>query len=573
MIEIFLFSFVTSICYISAGIFFAKKILDIKITNEENIYKFGLYGGIFLAFLGLFLNFFISLGKNINTFILIIFLIYLIITQKKIILKKVLISSIIIGIACSILLIFENTYRPDSGLYHLPFISTLNNEKIIIGLSNIHFRYGHTSIVQYLSALNNNWIFSDNGIVLPSAIIYISFLLYLINEIQNIKNKYLLLFNFLLISFLCLKLNRYSDFGNDAPAHIYYFFLTSLALKNFHNLNKINMGEIITLSAYIVFNKITLFLGSFVAAIFLIVKKKIFYFKIKPIIFVSLFTFVFFLKNFLISGCLAFPIEKTCAANAFWYDMGDKKRDSIAKITMIENEAWTKGWSDQKKNVKNYEEYLSDYSWVKIWFKNHGKRTFYKLTPFLIFVIFLTIIILINKNKPQPNNEKNIRFSEKNFFYLFLLLNFAGVFLWFIKFPVFRYGYSYIILSIIFLIIICLYNKIKLVDIQNLKKKFNYFLIFLIFILVTKNFLRIVKNYGNDYNYAPWPKIYSEDKKNDKKQNIPIIINNEAIFYYSNQGTCYYSSSPCTHLSNSRINKNTIKFKSKLGYKIFYFVR
>ena len=572
MIEIFFFSFVTSIYYISAGIFFANKILDIKITNEENIYKFGLYGGIFLAFLGLFLNFFISLGKNINTFILIIFLIYLIITQKKIILKKVLVSSIIIGLACGILLIFENTYRPDSGLYHLPFISTLNSEKIIIGLSNIHFRYGHTSIVQYLSALNNNWIFSDNGIVLPSAIIYISFLLYLINEIQNIKNKYLLLFNFLLISFLCLKLNRYSDFGNDAPAHIYYFFLTSLALKNFHNLNKINMGEIITLSAYIVFNKITLFLGSFVAAIFLIVKKKIFYFKIKPLIFVSLFTFAFFLKNFLISGCLAFPVEKTCAERAFWYDVG-KKRVSIAKITMIENEAWTKGWSDQKKNVKNYEEYLSDYSWVKIWFKNHGKRTFYKLTPFLISVIFLTIIILINKNKPQPNNEKNIRFSEKNFFYLFLLLNFAGVFLWFIKFPVFRYGYSYIILFIIFLIIICLYNKIKLIDTQNLKKKFNYFLIFLIFILVTKNFLRIIKNYGDDYNYAPWPKIYSEDERNDKKQNIPIIINNETIFYYSNKGTCYYSSSPCTHLSNSRINKNTIKFDRKLGYKIFYFVR
>ena len=48
---------------------------------------------------------------------------------------------------------------------------------------------------------------------------------------------------------------------------------------------------------------------------------------------------------------------------------------------MVENEAWTKGWSDQVDNIKNYEEYLSDYSWVKIWFKNHGKRTFDKLTP------------------------------------------------------------------------------------------------------------------------------------------------------------------------------------------------
>ena len=38
-------------------------------------------------------------------------------------------------------------------LYHLPYTSILNNEKIIIGLSNIHFRFAHTSIVS-TSALN-----------------------------------------------------------------------------------------------------------------------------------------------------------------------------------------------------------------------------------------------------------------------------------------------------------------------------------------------------------------------------------------------------------------------------------
>tara|TARA_B100002051_G_C16729867_1_gene637619 strand:- start:1134 stop:2705 length:1572 start_codon:yes stop_codon:yes gene_type:complete len=517
MIEIFFFSFATSIYYISAGIFFANKILDLKIDSEINIYKFGLYGGILLAFLGLFLNFFISLGKNINTFILFIFLVYLVITQKKKIIKKVLISSVIIGLSCSILIIYENTYRPDAGLYHLPFINILNTEKIIIGLSNIHFRYGHTSIVQYLSAINNNWIFSDNGVVLPSAIIYISFLLYLIYEIKNVKNKNIFLFNFLLISYLCLKLNRYSDFGNDAPAHIYYFFLTSIALNNYKNISKTRMGEIITLSAYIVYNKITLFIGSLATLIFLIIKKKIFFFKIKPLIFIFLFTLAFFLKNFLISGCIAFPIEKTCAQSIFWFDVGEKGV-SIAKTTIVENEAWTKGWVDQKENIKNYEEYLSDYNWVKIWIKNHGKRTFNKLIPFLVFVLVLSLIILTIKNKSHSDNKEYVKFSEKKILYLFLLINFIGICLWFIKFPVFRYGYSYIILFIIFLTIIGLNNKIKLIDIQNLKKIFSYLLIFLIFILVTKNFTRIAKNYGNDYNYAPWPKIYSENNKNSKKK-------------------------------------------------------
>ena len=239
------------------------------------------------------------------------FLIYLIIKQKKL-LKKIFLYSIIIALTCSILLIYENTYRPDAGLYHLPYISYLNNEKIIIGLSNIHFRYAHTSIIQYLSALNNNWIFSDKGIVLPIAVIYSSFLFYLIYEMKNTKDKNILVFNFLLFSFLCLKINRYSDFGNDAPAHIYYFFLTSLALKYYSNINQIKMGEIITISSFIVFNKITLFLGGLITFIFLFFKRKIYYFKIKPIIFVFIFTIAFFLKNFLVSGCIAFPIDMTC---------------------------------------------------------------------------------------------------------------------------------------------------------------------------------------------------------------------------------------------------------------------
>ena len=186
MIEIFFFSFLSSLYYISAGIFFSKNILNLKINNEFNIFKYGLYGGIILAFLALFLNFFLNLGKNINTIIFLFFLIYLIFEQKKL-LKKIFISSIIIALTCSILIIYENTYRPDAGLYHLPYISYLNNEKIIIGLSNIHFRFAHTSIIQYLSALNYNWFFSDKGIVLPTAIIYSSFLFYLIYEMKNTK--------------------------------------------------------------------------------------------------------------------------------------------------------------------------------------------------------------------------------------------------------------------------------------------------------------------------------------------------------------------------------------------------
>ena len=34
--------------------------------------------------------------------------------------------------------------------------------------------------------------------------------------------------------------------------------------------------------------------------------------------------------------------------------MQEESGQSIARITMLENEAWTKGWVDQKKNIKKF---------------------------------------------------------------------------------------------------------------------------------------------------------------------------------------------------------------------------
>ena len=107
MIEIVFLSFLTSVYFISAGIFFSNKILDIQIKNEENIFKFSIYGCIFLSFLGLFLNYFTNLSKNINVLILVIFLTYLIISQNKFLLKKIFITSVIIALGCSMLIIAD----------------------------------------------------------------------------------------------------------------------------------------------------------------------------------------------------------------------------------------------------------------------------------------------------------------------------------------------------------------------------------------------------------------------------------------------------------------------------------
>ena len=130
-----------------------------------------------------------------------------------------------------ILLLESNVYRPDAGLYHLPYINILNDEKIIFGLSNFHFRYGHISIIQYLSAISNNFIFKENGIVFASALIASSVIINFSYKIYRYnKNKNYNLHFYYLISvlvFIIYKMNRYSEYGNDAPSHFMFFFLIS----------------------------------------------------------------------------------------------------------------------------------------------------------------------------------------------------------------------------------------------------------------------------------------------------------------------------------------------------------
>ena len=57
---------------------------------------------------------------------------------------------------------FDNTNRPDAGLYHLPFINIINDSKIIIGSNNLEFRFGHTYTNTFL---RHSIIFGENGIL------------------------------------------------------------------------------------------------------------------------------------------------------------------------------------------------------------------------------------------------------------------------------------------------------------------------------------------------------------------------------------------------------------------------
>jgi len=121
---------VTNITYILTGKLFLKKI---NYNNQINSIESGIIGIIIISFLALSINFFFSLNEYINFFVTIIIIFLSII--NKIHFKKIdVIFYIIIFIITLSLLLFTNEYRPDAGLYHLPYTQILNENKILIGI-------------------------------------------------------------------------------------------------------------------------------------------------------------------------------------------------------------------------------------------------------------------------------------------------------------------------------------------------------------------------------------------------------------------------------------------------------
>jgi hypothetical protein len=180
------------------------------------------------------------------------------IDSKKFFNKKLIKYNVIIAILSTLLLLYANINRPDAALYHLPFVSTLIEHKIIIGLGNIHSRFGHISIIQYLSAINYNFLFGFNGISIPLSVVASFFIVFFYRKVlilYKLKSLNLDFYFCLFVSiYIFYKINRYSSFGNDAITHLCFFYLIRLILVD-NNFKQLSL--IILLCVFIFLNKNT----------------------------------------------------------------------------------------------------------------------------------------------------------------------------------------------------------------------------------------------------------------------------------------------------------------------------
>ena len=549
MVQIFFYSFLISIFTIPFAHFF----LNIQKRNNYFFSKEMIFGIIFVSFFALLINFFFHLNLHISSLLPLISLIIILRARNKFFnfnfLKFLLLNSFII----TLLISESNVYRPDAGLYHLPYIGIINSEKIIFGITNLHFRYGHTSILQYFSAINNNFLFENNGIVFAQALIASSVILNFLSQINiYIKNR---IFNFhffylfFIVIFIFYKMNRYSEYGNDAPAHFLVFFLISELILQINKFDFKNYGNNLILSLFIIQNKLTLI---FIVLVNLVCLDKIKFKSLiadKKFLFVNFFFIIWLTKNLITSGCLLYPIKFTCNDKLSWTNI--EEVEEISKTS----EAWTKGWSNKSDNyVISISDFNKNFNWIKPWLEVHFKIILKILIPYITFCIFIIFLIRLKNLK---NNEIALK-KELIYYFVILLICF---FVWFLKSPLFRYGYSFIVSILAF---IFSYLAFK-VDLANTKKVyyFNIILFLFISIFISKNMLRIYKT-DNNYNNYPWPKFYSMNKEN-KLSAFERIDFKEIQIIKPINGYCMYIKKICSHYNVP----NNLKISNQYGY---YFI-
>ena len=530
-----------------------QKFFDLK--KNDYIFIDIIYGIFFLCITALFFNFFFKLHSPI---VLLFYLIVFLFGLKKFFVE------IFYKIKKNIIWIFLLSFLPsfmlagyDSGLYHIPFQTWIQNEKIIIGLSNLNLRFGITSIFSYASALmwfENTFLFVSYF----STCFYLILFLF-INEYLS-KNYLKLIFGLMiLISFPLW--SRYifpSHSLIDAKFGILVIILITILAVNFKLWifeKKISREDILFVGTlfFLIFTFKASGILFFPLLIFLVIhliKIKKLSILIPPLVFFSFLILVWSIKSFLITGCFYYPISISCV-EVSWF--------SIENINYI-NEQISIYAKSSFETINFYNVLLNNLSLLYIliipliiylivnqlrYIKNFLKKN--KLPIFLILliiyifqliylddlrgfsllleqknilglkeIIFLeirNIIIILSITFLVPFIFLNHKLGKKdllnnNFYLLFFFYIMCVLIIWFLIAPQprFAYGYFPLIIPLLFLSILKITNN------QTNKLERKYLKLLTIFIVTCFYFKIFDTKVNLTYDLHVLPKTPTEKR-------------------------------------------------------------
>lgn len=330
-------------------------------------------------------------------------------------------------------------FASDAGLYHLNTQAWIKQEKIHLGLTSLHSRYGYSSIFDYISS--NFWL--DNNFILLHFLnlIFVNIFFFLLfRNLVMKKNSYLKNLSFLIVLFGSLDNFGFSGGRNgfiDIEAVTKFdsvfaimFLITTLGIVELLKENKKNDEYFILLTCFLIFSIQLRIFGYVLLVLYSIYILKYLsflpkYFRNKNFVILLGFYIFWVIKNLLISGCLIFPQPKTCINNFSWTNKNIAVRESI--------------------DLQNFHISFNLNEGVLIWFQNWITKPINK-SVLLNFLLSIFVILIVNKILFKNNNSTLIKFPKfLGIFYSFSLI------LWVLSSPGIRFILGLLMFSLYFI--------------------------------------------------------------------------------------------------------------------------
>ncbi|MDB4832687.1 hypothetical protein OAH60_00700 [Acidimicrobiia bacterium] len=319
---------------------------------------------------------------------------------------------------------FDTGFHYDAGYYHLNHQNWLRESNLILGMVNIFWPFGMSSIFEYISSI----VWFDNSFIYLHfiTIIFIHFFYnFILDNLINRKNLILANASFFLLVFSIL-----DNFGiqggrngfifiqgvgkQDIEVGVLFLFISLVSLVYIYG-EKANLLDLVCLSLLTLFTFQIKVSGVFVLAIYVmllifILNRKQQTFKNILIIHtpVLILSFFWFVKSYLTTGCLIFPLSVTCINSFDWYVLGST--EIFENITKISSLAFHEYFHDP---LLTYQDWIIDFLNYEFY-----RSVFINFTSSLLFILLLKFILFKSVRPNWLFISISIIFIVFNFVYL-----------------------------------------------------------------------------------------------------------------------------------------------------------
>ena len=545
LIYFFLISVLIMMSVLGYGYLFIK-IANFKI-EKFNLGLVGFLGLFFLSIIASYSHILMPHGYMHNIIIIITGVLSLYFFSKKFDLNITLnLKYLILVFSLLFISLLISKTNEDFPYYHLPNSLQFAEQKLQFGLGNLNHGFKHISSIFMLMSINYLPYFEYYLFNLTNFIFFVFLIYFIIYEIyinKEVNHNISRIFISLILILFLTKFSRLAEYGSDISAQIiiaiYLYFILEILFNN--SLNSKESGQYLKLSIIFIIFASTLKFILVIYSIFLImilfqIKKEFFRQIIKfnylVLTIPAIIFYIFF--NFASTGCLLYPVEKTCLNDHFKWALSYE----IVEYMNLHYETWAKGGKGPNFNVSEPAKYIESLNWVGNWINVYFKN---KVSDFILVTFVIILIFSLFFYKEIFSNIKNIR-NLKNKFIYFYLITIITFLLWFLNFPTLRYaGYIIVYLLLIFPFVIIYDKYIDTKTVSFLQKVSVIFLI-CYSVFLYKNFIRL--NYelsileNQNHNFTNFPYYWIDNVKFEEK-----FINN--IKVYSTDGMCWNIPSTC----------------------------